>query len=188
MSGAGMRNICKLAVLFLLFCASPAAAKSYRSVLNTWTKHREYFSATTLRPKIIWNATFFSPEYRRAHNTKHLKIKYLKGAEAAAYVAREEGRQAAGYEFFIALYAPKPYRHFTAEKDSFWEAVLTTADGRMLKPVTVEMRVITPLEEVMYPYVNRWMQGYRVVFPKEDLGKEFTLTLRSVIGQTHLEW
>lgn len=163
-------------------------AKSYRAELRQWTHSKQLFNTTTMQTKIIWRATYYSPGFRRAFVEEHVKRKHMDAVAAARYLAEQEGKQTQGDEFFVGMYTRKPYKSFSLGKESFWEAVLTTGSGEELKPVSIEFVEITPYEEVMFPYVNRWTQGYRVIFPKTDLGKSFKLTLRSVIGQTHLNW
>lgn len=160
----------------------------YRSVLNKWTHSTQMYSVKDLQAKIIWHATFFSPDFRRARAKRHIEKKYLGPVESARYLAAEERKQSEVHEFFVALYARKPYRHITSGEDSFWEMVLTTASGEVVEPSLVEAVGVHPYEEVLFPYLNRWSKGYRVVFPKADLGDSFSLTLRSVIGESTLKW
>ena len=174
-------------VAFFSFVGA-AQAKSYRSTLREWSHSKQLFSTTTMQTKVIWHATYYSPEFRRAFVEEHVKKKHLDAIEAARFLQKEEEKQDEGDEFFIGMYTRKPYKNFSLGQESFWEAVLTTKDGEGLKPVRIDFVEITPYEQVMFPYVNRWTQGYRVVFPKTDLGDSFKLTLRSVIGQTHLKW
>ncbi|MBI4124672.1 MAG: hypothetical protein HY609_07015 [Deltaproteobacteria bacterium] len=176
-----------LIVLCLLSVCLPAQA-GYRSVLNKWTKSKQMYAVTDVHAKAIWHATYFSPEFRRAKAERHTKKKYLEPVEAAQYIAAEEKKQAEAHEFFVGIYTRKPYRHITSGSDSFWEMVLTTEAGEVLSPTLVEPVGVHPYEEVMYPYLNRWSKGYRVVFPKAPLGDSFRLTLRSVVGKSTLKW
>lgn len=176
-----------LALLCLVSFGQPLQA-GYRSVLNQWTKSKQWFSTETFSANVIWHATYFSPEFRRAFTKRHIQKKYLGAVEAAQYVAEQEKRQAESYEFFLGIYTRKPYRHISSSKDSFWNVVLTTENGEVVKPLSLEMIDIEPYEKVMYPYLNRWSQGYRVVFPKVALGSSFRLTLQSVLGQSTIKW
>lgn len=166
----------------------PIAQASYRSVLNKWTQSRQWFSTQTFSANIIWHATYFSSELRRAQAERHVKRNYLNAKEAAQYMANQEKRQSEVDEFFLGIYTRKPYRQITSGKDSFWEVVLTTEQGEVVKSTSLEMVDIQPYEKVMYPYLNRWTKGYRVVFPKVALGSNFKLTLRSVLGESTVKW
>lgn len=163
-------------------------AKSYRSFVHEWTRHKQLYNTVNMQTKIILTATWFSPEFRTAYEKEHIKRKYLDEAEAAVFTAEQERRKGAGDEFFIGFYTRKPYKEFSSGAESFWKAVLTTADGTELEPVRIEPIPITPYERVMFHYLDRWSYAYRIVFPKTDLTPPFTLTMRSVIGQTHLHW
>lgn len=174
-------------LIVLLIASSPAWA-GYRSVLNKWTKSKQWFSAQTFDANVIWHATYFSPEFRRAKAQRHIKKKYLDPMEAAQYVAAEEKKQGEVHEFFVSIYTRKPYRQITSGGDSFWEMVLTTEQGQVVEPTLVEPVGIHPYEEVMFPYLNRWSKGYRVVFPKVARGSSFNLTLRSILGESTLRW
>ena len=176
-----------LLVLLLLSFGLPIEA-GYRSTLNHSTKSKQWFSTENFHANIIWHATYYSPKFRRAHEKRDIQKKYLDPIEAARYIAEQEKQQATYDEFFIDLYARKPYEQLTLGKDSFWELVLQTKSGELIKPLSIEFVEITPYEEVMFPYLTRWSKGYRVLFPKTDLGRSFKLILRSVIGKSELKW
>lgn len=188
MSNAGLKGLLSAVVAAALCFAAPLHAKGYRATLHHWTRSKQLFSTTDVQVKVLAHATYFSPQFRKAFIAQHLKKKYLEGPEAGRFLEEQEREAAKGQEFFVGMYSPKPYRAFTSGKDSFWEAVLITEKGEVLKPLLVSPVEVTPYERVMFPYLTRWTKGYRVVFPKATLGKEFQLTLRSVIGETHLWW
>lgn len=175
--------------VFLLFSVPGVGfAKSYRATLHQWTRSKQYFDTTNMKPKVVWHATYFSPQFREAFIKRVEKLKYLEGEAAVRFVEKEQLRQDAGHDFIIAMYAPKEYRRFSLGKDSFWELLLTTEGGEVLRPISIEQTDITPYEKKLYSYIDPWSKLYRVVFPKKALGKNFTLTLRSVVGETHLRW
>lgn len=176
-----------LAVCLLGFSFS-AGAKGYRSTLKEWTRSKQLYSTQDMQVKILTHATFFSPEFRGAFIEEHMKRKYLEGSKAAQYLEKHEQRDARGLEFFIGIYTPKDYRELSLGEESFWEAVLTTEGGEELKPISIELREVTPYTKVMFPYLSRWSKAYLVVFPKTDPGSSFQLTLRSVVGESHLIW
>lgn len=184
----GYKSVAAGMAFALLLGSLPLQAKSYRSELREWSRSKQLFSATTMHAKVITHATYFSPDFRKAYIKEHVKRKYLEGERADYFIDQLEARQAKAREFFVEMYAPKPYRNFSMGKESFWEIVLTTQNGKELKPISIEAVETTPYQKVMFPYISRWSKAYRVLFPMTDLGKNFELTLRSVIGQTHLNW
>lgn len=175
-------------IVFILTASPDLYAKSYKSTFKEYTRHKELYSFQTMKVAILVNATFFSPEFRDAHTRQHIKKKHLEGSDATEFAMKEARRQETTNEFFVAMYAPKPYKDFSTGKETFWDTVITTKDGREIKPISIEMFDSNAYTEVMFPYVNRWTKTYRVIFPKEDLGKSFTLSMRSPIGDTHLKW
>lgn len=191
MSMTGSKNILKLVVisLMVLGVVTPTYAKdSYRSFVKKWTEHKQWYSAKTMQAEMLWHATYYSSEFRRALEQEYIKRKYLNPIEAAQYVAEQEKKQAEGDEFFIGLYTVKPYRAFSMGKESFWQIRLFSESGEEIEPLRIDIVEITPLEKILFPYLKRWEQAYRVVFPKLPLGNSFELVLRSVIGETRLKW
>lgn len=188
MSKAGLKGLLSAVVVFCTAVTAQTYTKSYRSSLSDWTRSKQLFSTTDVQVKVLAHATYFSPEFRSAYTKQHIKKNFLAGDQAARFREQQEMDAAKGHEFFVGIYSPKQYRSFTSGPDTFWQAVLVTAKGEELKPLSVTPVGVAPYEKVMFPYLNRWEKAYRVVFPKAALGDEFQLTLRSVIGQTHLWW
>ena len=192
-STAGFKNILKTVSVFILILGISGALyskgdRSYRSHVREWTRHKQWYSPKTMQADMLWHATYFSPDFRRAQERETIKRKYLDPVEASQYIAEQERRQTALDEFFIGLYTIKPYREFSLGEESFWQARLYTENGQELEPIGVELVEIKPFEKILYPYLGRWDKAYRVTFPKVELGKTFTLVLRSVIGETDLKW
>ena len=174
----------------ILLCAFVSAKTNagYRSELRRMTEHGVLYDPTTLDAKLDWRATLVSDDFRRARSQKHIELHHLNPLAAARWVADEEVKQSEGWEFFIALYTKSDYRQLSHRSDSFWKAVLVTSSGEEVEPTNVEMVPITPYERELYPYLSRWSYGYRIFFPKVDLGQRPHFTLRSVVGSSTLKW
>lgn len=187
---AGSTNWLKVLVLsgLVLLLSTSVEARSYRSVLKEWTRHKEWYNLNDMKVELLWHATHYSQAFRRAQAEEVAKRKYLDAVAGARYLADQEKRQEEGDEFFVGLYTRKPYKEFSLGKESFWETVLVNENGEEFKPVRIDFVEVTPLEKILFPYLGRWSSGYRVVFPKANLGKSFELVLRSVLGETHLQW
>ncbi|MDO8526429.1 MAG: hypothetical protein Q7T03_01935 [Deltaproteobacteria bacterium] len=190
MSMRGLKNAFNvfLLVILLFGFAGTSYAKSYRSIQRKWTNHKEWFSAIDMSVAMLWHATYFSPEYRRAYEQEYIQRHYLDPVASARFIAEQEKDQAGTDEFFIGLYTRKSYKEFSLGKESFWQIVLVTDNGEEVQPIRIDLVPLTPWESILYPYLTRWSYGYRVVFPKANTGKKFTLILRSVLGATDLEW
>src|SRR3989338_6506585 len=95
-----------------LFFSGLVEARSYRSHLRKATKTNNWYSIDTMSANMVWQATYFSPEFRRAFTKEHAKRKYLNAVEAARFTAEQEQRQTEVTEFFMAVYTKKPYQQF----------------------------------------------------------------------------
>lgn len=183
---AGKTLVC-LAIVGALLGSIPAQA-SYRGTLRHHTETGRIYKLNTLDSVLLWNATYYSAAFRRAFEKKHARIKYLDPLETALFVAQEEAKQEKNHEFFVGLFTQNEFREFSTDRNSFWQVVLTAENGMEMAPDSVAMVPVGPYERKMFPYLNRWSQAYRVTFPKAELGKHFTLTLRSIEGSSTLKW
>ncbi len=176
-------------ILALVFIVAPVIAEAaYGPSLRSATKVGRVFHTVTWDLKLIWHATFFSDTFRDAYIDRHIKVNYLSPEEAALYREEQERRQADSWQFTIIMYTKSDYKNFTSFEDSFWKILLETESGEVYKPISVDMIPITPYEEVMYPFIDRWSAEYRVTFPKVPLGERFWLTMESVVGKSTLTW
>lgn len=164
------------------------ANAGYRAELRHATSKSGMYDLKTGNAKILWSATIFTDDYRRAFAEKHAEIKYLGPVETARWIGEQENEQAREWQVMISMYTPKDYKRFSLEKDSFWEAFLTTEFGESVWPVSIEKVKITPYWQVMYPFMQRWTKLYRITFPKAALGTKATITMRSVVGDDQLTW
>lgn len=183
----GKRVAAVLIIAISLLTPSYAGAGYYLDLAKA-TRSSRLFNLETLDANLIWHATFFSDNYRRAFEERYAEKNHMNALEAAQFIGGEERKQAKGWEFFISFYTKKDYKKFTMEADSFWKIHLTTASGEMVGPEEVEAIPITPYEKVMHPQLTRWSKAYRVTFPKVELGDEFSLSIESVIGKSTVEW
>lgn len=174
-----------LVLISIAFCLQAFAG--YRTELRRATSRGGMYDLKTGNAKLLWSATLFTDDYRRAFAEKHIKIKYLNTVEAAVYMGEQENEQAREWEVILAMYTPKAYKEFSMEKDSFWETFLTTEFGEDVQPLSIEEIERTPYWDVMFHFLERWAKLYRITFPKAALGKKATITMRSVVGDDHLK-
>lgn len=174
--------------LIIVLLSSALACASYRGDLRKYTKSAKMFELRNFEAILIWNATFFSEKFRKSFEEKHIKIHHLEPAEAIQYRAEQRYEQSNEWEFFVGFYTQSDFKKFSNEYDSFWKMYLSTESGEKVKPLSVEMMPVTPYEKKMFPYLDRWSKGYRVTFPKVNLGDRFELTLHSIEGKSTLKW
>lgn len=181
-----------LSVLFvlivLLFAASEGEAKGYRSELNRVTKKGRIYDGHTWDAKLLWHATLVTDEFRRARALRHIELNRLSPIASSRFIADEEATQQNAWEVFVGFYTKSDYKQFTAGADTFWHIQLITPSGETIDPLSVEMVPVTPYTQTLYPYLDRWSRGYRVRFPKADLGKRPRLMLWSVVGESAITW
>ena len=182
------KRLTTIAIVLCLTLAAGSAFAAYRADLRRATKNHRIFNPENMEAKLIWHATFFSNKFRRSFERKHIKIHHMGPLEAARFVQEQEYRHGRGWDFFIGFYTKDDYKKFSNEPDTFWTIQLTTASGEVVRPTSIEMIPISPYEGIMYPYLNRWSKGYRVTFPKVTLGRHFSLTLMSIVGESTLRW
>ena len=175
-------------VVVFLTSVSTALAASYNRELSRATKRDRLYTSQTFDAKLIWSATLFTDAYRRARAQKDIEVRHMGPVEAARWVAEQEKQQNSTLEFFVALYARDDSKELSMNPTSFWEIVLTTSNGEKIHPTSINMIPGSPYEHVVYPFLDRWSKGYRVTFPKVDLGSRPKLTLQSVIGSSALSW
>ncbi len=184
----GKRSVIVLVMVSILLASSVALARTYRGDLRHATKKGSLYNAENFEAKVLWNATFFNGDFRRAYIKKTAKISHFDALAAARYTAEQEYRQSKGWDFFVSIYTKKAYKKFSNEQDSFWKIMMTTGSGEVVKPISIELLPLGPYEKIMYPYLNRWTKGYRVTFPKVDLGDDVSLMLYSIVGDSTLKW
>ena len=182
------RRIASAALAVALLALPILAHAGYGRDLRRVTKTGRVYHMHTWDAELIWNATFFSDKFVKSFEKKHEKIKHLIGEEAARFEAEQMDRQLNGWDFFVGIYTKDRYTKFSHYEDTFWRIELTTGSGQVVKPMLVEKIPVTPYEERMFPYLDRWSNGYRVTFPKVPLGDEIKLTIKSVVGSSTLEW
>jgi hypothetical protein len=186
--GFMLRHLSIALAFFAMIFFSQASYGSYKSELNKCTKKDRIYSFENLDAQLSWNATFFSDNFRHEYEKEHIRRMHLEASDADQFMSEQEHEQSSGWEFFIGLYTQKSYEKFSSGVDSFWKIHIETESGEKIYPTSIEMVPLTAYERVMFKYLNRWMKGYRVVFPKVDIGKKFKLCLYSIVGDSTLTW
>lgn len=177
-----------LIVVILQSTASYAAKEVYRSAVRLATHRGQTYDAETWDAKVLWYATFFTDSYRIAYAKQHAKINHMGPMETSQWISDQEYLQGREWDFFISMYTKKDYKKFSMDSDSFWQIYMTTGSGEVVWPTAIEQMPITPYERIMFHHINRWSRGYKVIFPKVELGDTVQLTLQSILGQSHLAW
>lgn len=165
-----------------------ATAASYRKELKKATERGRMYDTENGNAKIIFDATLFTNDFRRAFGQKDADIRHLEPTEAARSLAEQMEKQAVWWEVFVSMYTRKEYKDYSLTPNTFWSSYITTEYGDRVYPVRIEKVDVTPYWKVMFPKINRWAKAYRVLFPKVELGKKASFTLQSVVGKRTITW
>ena len=182
------RRLACAALSIAIVLAPLASQAGYRSELNHQTKTGRIYHVHRWDAELIWNATFFDDAFRETFKKQHEKIRHLDPVGTERFEAEQANRHMGGWDFFVSMYTKDEYKEFSNYEDSFWHIELKTGSGEVVEPILVEEIKITPYEERMFPYIDRWSSGYRVTFPKVELGDKIELTISSVAGISTLKW
>ncbi len=183
----GKRFTLLFLTLAVLVASMPAWA-GYRGELRRATKKGQLYNTDYMDADIIWHATYYSDRFREALEKRYVKMYRLTPEEEQRFHDEQEFERSKGIEFFISIYTKKNYRDFSIDPESFWKVYLTTASGREVRPIEIEKIPPGPLENVLYPHLDRWSKAYRVTFPRIDLGDQFWLTAHSIVGDSTVHW
>jgi hypothetical protein len=182
------RRLAAYALALAFVAASTVAHAGYGGAFRHDTRDGKIYDVETWDAKIIWHATFFSDDFRKAYEKRYLELKYLSDEEEQAFLDEQEHRQESGWDFFIGAYMKEDYKKLTSSSDSFWTITLTTGTGEVLRPTAIEQLPVTPELRQFFPYLDRWSKAYRITFPKAPLGNRIEFTATSVIGTSTLSW
>lgn len=157
--------------------SSEIVLAGYETTLSKWTKRGADFEFDTLDAQLIWHATLISDDLLKAQQKLATKRGVKIDPLCTDCVA-----------FFIDMYTHSELKDFSMDKNSTWKIVLIGEDGVETSPVKIEKQTITPVETILYPHLSRWSKAYFVQFPKINLGHNPKLTIRSIAGDSTLEW
>lgn len=186
-----MRNVCKYfvgAILVIALGVPPLAGPlhardSYKKVLKKWTRHDTVYVVDNLEARLDWNATYLSPEFREAQAEKIAELREEVSAVGA-------GLPRSAYdEFFIGAYAGSSAWSGFGKNTGDWNIVLEAAGDPPVRPLRFERVPVGQMEKILYPYLRKWDQAYRVKFPKVvQPGQKFVLRMTGIPARSELVW
>lgn len=186
-----MKKGCKFLAAFamVLLSFATAIAADYRSVLKKWTRHDSVFVLDNLEARMIWNATYLSPEYRQARLSRLAEL-YERSQEERRLREGEDGEEQKKFDvFFVGLYTGSSQWSDVGRNEGLWKAVLETGGGELVESLRFERIPITPVERNLYPYLDKWSQAYLLTFPKTlREGRPFRLRMTGIPARSELVW
>ena len=178
-----------------LLSTTELTAQDYEEVLERWTRTDRVYDK--LHSVIFADATFHSPEFRRAFLLRHQDI-YGRGSEEAERLMLTSEGADEQLEFFLSAWTPDMKWNDLDDEESIWRVTLEDVrpgsepvDGKVERiKTTANLRVI-------YPYITDFARTYAVRFPRatgsgdpviSSASDGFVLRIRSGLGQAALEW
>ncbi len=192
----GLKSVYKYLFYLLItafvgaYCNTPLQASGhYKKILKRWTRHGTAFVVANLEAQLDWDATYLSDEFREASLDKMAPLLAMTPTEVAAERRENQAQEGRYDEFFIGAYAGSSDWPGMGKNTGDWSIVLEAADGDAVKPVRFERVTITQREKILYPYLDRWDQAYRITFPKTiHAGEKFTLRMTGIPAKSALVW
>ncbi len=161
----------------------------YKKTVKKYTKENSHYTIGDLTISYKWYATYHSPTLLAAAD-KLMKKRYPEGPSPYAAHEKSEMDPERKTEFFLGLYALEPGLREVVGDKNLWEINLKVGD-EVFDTLSVEKVDLNPFYYTFYPYLTKWFEGFRVVFPTNVLDsdqKEMTLIISSVRGTGRMEF
>ncbi|MEZ4270136.1 MAG: hypothetical protein R3C68_01465 [Myxococcota bacterium] len=168
---------------------------NYRDVLRTWTRQGRIYQ--NLESKLFANATFHSPELRRAFAASFPEI-YGHGGDVTRRELVELGDGVEQFHtFFLSAYtAERKWNDFN-KPDSIWRLTLINSEGVSIGPAEIIPIKIDANIQAVYGYIGHFDEAYLVRFNLTDGSgtplidshtRSFTLRIASALGKNEMHW
>lgn len=184
----------KIFALFFLFLSFSAIAKEgYSSLLKKWTRQKAVYTWDNLEANVIWHATYFSEDFRKARLDRLANLYEWSSAEANTHEREDEKEGHRQDVFFMSIYAGSSKWSEFGKDTGSWRFVLEAegeSEGRgPVEAVGLEKVVVTGTERKLFPYTDRWSEGYLLRFPKTlRPGEPFHLRMAGIPAKSELVW
>lgn len=177
--------VCALLTVFV----SPAAGASYKSVLKKWTRSDKVYVLNNFEARLVWNATYLSPEFRAARREKMNDLLDWTDKELSEQV-KLDGEESSRFDvFFLGIYAGSAVWPEVGKNDGRWRIVLENGASAPVEAAELERIPVSQLEREIYPYLDKWSQAYYVRFPKKLASeRDFRLRMSGIPAKSELVW
>ncbi len=169
----------------LIFSAS-LEAKSYKSVLKENTKRKTVYVWDNMEVRLIWNATYLSPEFQGKLEEKLAEMGMEKTASATRWWLQHELDKSD--VFFVGLYEGSAKWPEIGKDDASLRFQLVDDTGKVTEARRIEAVPVTQAERVLFPYLDKWSKAYLVKFPKAVAGPRMKLKLLSPAATSEVKW
>jgi hypothetical protein len=163
---------------------------SYKQILKEWTRDDEAYSWGEIEARLVWHATYFSPDFREAKVERYAKLYQLKEGEVERLRAEEMADSEKFDSFFVAIYAGSRIYPDIGKDRSLWKLVLETSEGDSIQPAMWEEIPKNQVTRTLFPYIDRWSRLFEVKFPKsiKPSTARAQLKMVGVPANSTLEW
>lgn len=160
-----------------------ALADPYYKVLAKYTRNAKKYTIANLDTEYLWTATYLSPTFLSAVDQR-LRKYYPEGMSPYAAKIRAVLNAPEQTELFVAVFANDRQMKKLLGRKNLWEIKLI-ADGKIMDPLEVKEVDLTPMHYRIFPYLNKWHKGFRIVFPfnaQASSGGDFYLLISGPLG------
>lgn len=172
---------------------APAAAnetleRQYQLELERFTRQQAVYDH--LDTRLFVQATWQAPRFVSARLSRVAAFKAIPPGELVTQQEAEAKRLADVTEFFVAVHANDARFDDFDRPNSMWRIALV-ANGVEATPLSIERLGRSNIEmRSVYSYMESFWVGYRVRFPKVDLGPGGTMMVRvaSAVGRAELQF
>lgn len=168
---------------------APKHEKVYEKVLKQWTREDKVYVWDNFEARLVWHATYLSPEYRAARRERLAGLYEWTNEELVKKIREDAEEDSAGDEFFLSIYAGSSEWPEVGKDDGKWRIVLEQ-DGRApVEAIKLERLPLTQAERELYPFLDKWSIAYLVRFPKMiRSGAPFRIRMTGIPARSELLW
>ena len=174
---------------FLFGTAPVIASPKYEKVLKKWTRDDRVYVWDNLEARLVWHATYLSPEFREARRQKMDEVYEWDQAELTKKIREDDDEARKNDVFFLVIYAGSSKWPEIGKDDATWRIVLESDGGAPVEAVKLERLPVTQLERLLYPFIDHWSHTYLATFPKTVRdGVPFRLRMTGIPAKSRLSW
>lgn len=161
-----------------------SAESSYQKTVKGYTREQEVYKLFDTRMFVA--VTYESWNFREARTRRLGAFQVWPEKLLSEKLASEKTAFDTQTEFFMGVHMNDKNHEDFDKKGSIWRIALVTPSGEVT-PTKIERVGRSTMDmRAIYPYMYDFWIGYRLTFPKVELGEKATLRIASTVGQAEL--